>query len=792
MVDFSDVVGWGIDNVEETIGPAGSRIIAIAAGSSESLALRSDGTLIAWGTSQITDSPYIEPCPVGSGYQSIAIAKVTENTCLAIKADGSIAQWGDYTTRWGAASPPAGTDFIAVSAGWGHGMALHADGTVECWGDNSEGQCAVPAGTYTAISAGESFSVGLKTDGSIICWGRNTNGECDSPAGTDYTAISAGYRHSIAIKADGTLVGWGKNDAGQTDCPTGTSFVAISAGNEFSVALRSNGSMICWGYGYSPNVTSPDAAYQPYVAVAVTGSGYCFALVALDSGGYLWGEHSGIAWGNPNSLVYTGLTAENLLVAIVAGREHGVALKSDATVVAWGDNTKGQCTVPSPNEDFALIAAGSYHSLALKTDMRTVISWGDDTYNQVTDTPNATLLKSAIAGGGGHSLAIHDLGSGYGSLLAWGNDSSGQCSEKPSSSDFKAVAAGSLFSVGLKTDGSIECWGDNSYGQVSDCPVGTGFLAIACGSRHALAVKSDHSIVGWGDNSYNQIDCPTGTDWVEVAAGGDTSAARKSADAPTYGESISWGWMPPSSQYPKGKNFKAVSAGYGHGLAIKKISTPKAVYFDTTAKKQMAVRCAKCLDIPSYDTIDITFSGITLRDGQSWPTYLGLPSNPNRKFTVPKCIPILFSDADVLWAWGNVPNYAPTDPDFKGWAIYFKYGTNWDAEFGDWRVQDCGQLLLFEGGGSSVAFEARSYLKDPYGTGRLRQGQSVIDLNSRAPTKLPGEKRKFRNIISVNVANTLQSTDAVYQSTGVFTFNGVSSFGGSALIEGGGLFEDQL
>jgi hypothetical protein len=39
---------------------------------------------------------------------------------------------------------------------------------------------------------------------------------------------------------------------------------------------------------------------------------------------------------------------------------------ADGSIVAWGRNDIGQCTVPSPNADFIAIAAGSSHTLGLK------------------------------------------------------------------------------------------------------------------------------------------------------------------------------------------------------------------------------------------------------------------------------------------------------------------------------------------------------------------------------------------------------------------------------------------
>src|SRR5262249_35782579 len=51
------------------------------------------------------------------------------------------------------------------------------------------------------------------------------------------------------------------------------------------------------------------------------------------------------------------------------------------TVVAWGDNTYGQSSVPAGLSSVSAIAAGFQHSLALKSD-GTVVAWGDNTYGQ--------------------------------------------------------------------------------------------------------------------------------------------------------------------------------------------------------------------------------------------------------------------------------------------------------------------------------------------------------------------------------------------------------------------------
>ncbi|GHP08800.1 hypothetical protein PPROV_000753700 [Pycnococcus provasolii] len=93
---------------------------------------------------------------------------------LAMRADGSVACWGD---NHNGEAPPAGVegDFVAVAAGYGHSLALRADGSVACWGANYVDQ-APPAGVegdFVAVAAGNDHSLALRADGSVACWGRD-------------------------------------------------------------------------------------------------------------------------------------------------------------------------------------------------------------------------------------------------------------------------------------------------------------------------------------------------------------------------------------------------------------------------------------------------------------------------------------------------------------------------------------------------------------------------------------------------------------------------------------------
>src|SRR5687767_12658643 len=69
------------------------------------------------------------------------------------------------------------------------------------------------------------------------------------------------------------------------------------------------------------------------------------------------------------------------IAAISTAMDHSLALKTDGTVFAWGNNMNGQCNVPGGLTGVSIIAAGEFFSVALKTN-GSITVWGANDYFQ--------------------------------------------------------------------------------------------------------------------------------------------------------------------------------------------------------------------------------------------------------------------------------------------------------------------------------------------------------------------------------------------------------------------------
>jgi alpha-tubulin suppressor-like RCC1 family protein len=366
-----------------------------------------------------------------------------------------------------------------------------------------------------ATSSAATLSVATSNFGAVA-WGDNTyrqlgDGLNEPSSGVPVpvsglkfvTAVAAGGRHGLALLADQTVVAWGANGLGQLGNGTTTDsnvpvavkglsgVKAISAGASHSLALLANGTVMAWGNNESGQLGLGSSVEGSDVPVAVKGL-------------------SGVK-------------------AISAGASYSLALLTNGTVVAWGENESGQLGNGGTNSTNApvpvkrltgvsAISAGGEFSLALLTD-GTVQAWGSDEQGQLgnitveegistTPVPVETLTGvSAVAAGANHALALLTSGT----VKAWGDDSLGELGNATTKAfeatpvavtglaGVKTVSAGSHDSVALLNSGSVMTWGTNSSGVLgagtsegmSNVPVLVAGLtkaaSVSAGRSHMLA-----------------------------------------------------------------------------------------------------------------------------------------------------------------------------------------------------------------------------------------------------------------------------------------------------------------
>ncbi len=625
LKDNGTVVAWGANNDPSFItvpsGLGGVTAIASSSNAGHILALRNNGTLVAWGCNsggQVTGTPTpgaatADPVTLGGQVLAGVVGMAAgDHHSLAVKSDGTVVAWG-YNLFGETAVPSGLGDVVAVAAGYHHSLALKADGTVVAWGDNSDGQTNVPAGLsgVVAISASTFCSLALKSDGTVVAWGDSFSFITIIPPGlSDVVAISAGGEHALALKNDGTIVAWGGNAEGEVTIPPAAQgcVLAIAAGGYHSLALvtaqptvatlpasqvRLAGQAAIFTAALSG---SPPAACQWYkdgvaltddsrISGAATASLTVSGLTAADAGHYTVevGNCAGtalsdpavltvlpaappgrvLAWGDDTFGQSTVPTAANSgVVAVSAGQGHTLALKAGGQLLAWGWNGSGQTAVPfSTLNGSVAIAAGQAHSLALRND-GIVFAWGNNAEGQA-NVPAGLSGIVAIAAGGAHSVALKNDGT----VVAWGHNGFGQSSVPPGLATVTALAAGMYHTLALKADGTVAAWGDNSQGQCA-VPAGlSGVVAIAAGFSHSAAVKADGTVIAWGDDSHGQATVPAGlSDMLAGAAGRfHTVALKNNRTLAAWGDDSAGQSTVPATVQGRAL---AVTAGWLHTVAI--------------------------------------------------------------------------------------------------------------------------------------------------------------------------------------------------------------------------------
>jgi alpha-tubulin suppressor-like RCC1 family protein len=332
----------------------------------------------------------------------------------------------------------------------------------------------------------------------------------------------------------------------------------IAAGNGFSVAVKTNGTVSAWGDQGSGqlgnNVVTASSQRVPQTVVNLTNARKVaageFHAVALRVDGTVaaWGSNAdgklgigSIGGQFPSPQTVTGLSN---VTAIAAGLDHTLALRSDRSVWAWGQNdvcqlgqndttSRGTATQVPGLTNIEAIAVGGAHSFALRSD-GAVFAWGFNangqlglgTVSNAVCTPTrVTALDGRgvveLAGGGFHTLARTSLGA----VLGWGSNLRGQTGATapggnvlaptviPNLLGVTALAAGETHSVALSSNGTIRTWGNASAGRLGNGTSGvTQFTAtpqvpnvstvtaIAAGFNHTLVLLQNGQVGCFGSN----------------------------------------------------------------------------------------------------------------------------------------------------------------------------------------------------------------------------------------------------------------------------------------------------
>jgi uncharacterized repeat protein (TIGR01451 family) len=339
--------------------PTFGNVTRISSYASVNLALKQDGTVWAWGQNNSgvmgngsLDSIQSSPLPVNNLLGITGISTSGYHS-LAVKSDGTVWAWGQndrgevtgssFNSVYSPIAVSGLSNIVAVAAGFTYSLALDRDGRVWAWGSNSEGQLGLGTSDFSThstpvvvpglnevsfIAAGSGFNVAVRNDGTVWTWGRNDNGQLGAAGSSTnrpaqvsgvsgVRAVAVSQNHVLALLADGTVMGWGLNTFGQagssnfvyvnpTPAPVAglTGVTGIAAGSGFSLAVKSDGTV--WEWGLNAEQLGNDVINSSP---------------------------------QPNPAMVNGITNA---VSVAAGSRHGLALLNDGSLRAWGINYQGQ------------------------------------------------------------------------------------------------------------------------------------------------------------------------------------------------------------------------------------------------------------------------------------------------------------------------------------------------------------------------------------------------------------------------------------------------------------------
>jgi hypothetical protein len=336
------------------------------------------------------------------------------------------------------------------------------------------------------------------------------------------------------------------------------------------------------------------------------------------------------------------------------------------------------------SENWSKITNGNYYTILLKND-NTVWACGMNDRGQlgqgdITNRNTPTQIEtdsswSNLAAGFSHTFGLKSNGT----LWAWGNNSVGQLglgdsgistyrttpTQVTTNTDWSIISAGSLHSLGLKTNpdgsvGTLWSWGYNNKGQLGigntinrNTPIQTGtdsdWTNITAGEYHTLGLKSNSTLWSWGYNDKGQLglgdvwinrntptQIGTDSDWTNIMAGGSCTLGLKSNNTlwswgNNYSGQLGQGDITDRntpSQVGTESDWSNLAAGYNHTLGLKNNGTIWA--WGNNSVGQLGIGGGGDRNTPTQIGIDTDWVSMAVGFSHT----LGLKNN------------------GTLWAWG--------------------------------------------------------------------------------------------------------------------------------------------
>src|ERR1035437_9231306 len=554
---------------------AGSGIAQLSGAYGSTYALRSDGAVFAWGDGQYGQmgnggtANNLGPTQIPSFGAGSGITQISSGlyTGYALKSDGTVYSWGygadgelgnggvaNALTPVQVSGFGAGSNVRSISSGLAQfgrdGQAVKSDGTAYTWGYNNYGQLAngnttnsnIPVFISNGVDT-SSAGVVVKTDGTVLSTGGNGDG-------TGFQRYQLGQM--IGPDSVGYLTGAGI--CGSLP-PTGVTAVQPACGvPTVTVSWTAPSSGAPTNY----IITQYPAGGAPAAPVTVSGATLSQSFSSLPAATYSWSvvantpPYTSMPAFSSNSISITGclpqhpVSCETSVLSSEGGEN--IALKSDGTVLAWGQNgygglgnglasgffgplypTPAQVTGLGIGSNIIQVNTNGYTSYALRNDGY-VFGWGYGANGQFGNGGTASSYTPVQVGGWGAGSGVIQVASAFGDLYA------------------------------VKSDGSVYATGDNYYGQIGNnstatvtTPVqifapGSGIIQVIpqAGYATVFALKRNGTVYSWGKGDNG------------VLGNGSTAEIHVPMQIPSFGA---------------GSGITKISAGYWTGYALKNDGT---------------------------------------------------------------------------------------------------------------------------------------------------------------------------------------------------------------------------